>query len=88
MAQHNYRVTITEHNYNYTAYTAWVQATSRIQAVVKAAALAGQEKMRREHERMPNHGLAVEGLFEPEITIDLISLDDFWDKRDTVEVKE
>lgn len=86
MSQANYKVTITDHDYHYTTYTAWVQAASRTQAFVKAAALAGQEKARREFERMPRHGVMVEGLLEPDAKLEAVSLDDFWDKRDTVEV--
>ena len=88
MAHSYYKVTITEHDYHYTTYTAWVQATSRNQAITKAAALAGQEKARREHERMPRHGVCVEGLLEPEIKLEPVHLEEFWEKRDTVEVKE
>ena len=86
MATQNYKITITEHDYAYTRYIAWVQGTSRNQALVKAAALAGQEKARREHERMPQHGVAVEGLLEPEVTVEPCDLDEYWNKRNTVEV--
>ena len=87
MTQANYRVTITEHDYHYTKYTAWVSATSKNQAIAKAAALAGQEKTRREYERMgrPNDLLPV-GLLAPEIKIEPVDFDEFWDKQDTVEV--
>lgn len=85
----NFKVTITEHDYNFTTYTAWVSATSRNQAIVMAAAMAGQEKIRREFERTgrPND-LYPAGLLAPEVKIETVSLDEFWDKRDTVEVSE
>jgi hypothetical protein len=90
VSQANYRVRITEHDYYYTTYTAWVSATSRNQAIIKAAALAGQEKYRREAERTGREP-GVEGLIEPEIKIEPMGLnefDEFWDKRDTVEVTQ
>ena len=63
-----------------------MSATSKNLAIAKGAALAGQEKMRREHARTGR--LAVEGLYDPEVvTLEVVKLDDFWDKRDTVEVK-
>jgi hypothetical protein len=86
MSQANYRVTITEHDYNYTKYTAWVSASSKNQALIKAAALAGQEKNRREFERTGRFP-GIEGLMEPEVSIEKTDLDnEFWDKQDTVEV--
>lgn len=90
MAQRNYKVTVTERDYRYTTYTCWVTATSRDQAVLKAGALAGQEKNRREFERMKRvSDLWPGGLLEPSVTVTVItSLDEFWDKRGTVEVTE
>jgi hypothetical protein len=89
MSQSNYKVTITEHDYHYTTYTAWVGASSKNQAIVKAASLAGAEKARREFERNPRHGVMVEGItLEPDVKLELISLEEFWDKRDTVGVSE
>lgn len=85
MAQANYKITITEHDYEYTRYIAWVSGSSRIQAIAKAAALAGQCKARRESERT-GRGVACDGLMDPEIKIEPAELDEYWDKRDTVEV--
>lgn len=87
MSLANYKITITEQDYLYTTYTAWVSATSRDQAMVKAAALAGQEKTRREFERTgrPN-ALWPEGLLEPKVKIAAVSLDEYWERRNTVEV--
>lgn len=42
---------------------------------------SGQEKSRREFERMPHHGILVEGLIEPDIRLEPVHLDDFWEKR-------
>lgn len=90
MSSANYKVTITEHNYNYTTYTAWVSATSKNQAIVIAAALAGQEKNRREFEKMGRPSdLWPGGLLDPEVRLEPVTdLEDFWDKRGTVEVSE
>jgi len=85
MSPANYKVTITEHDYAYTTYTAWVNGTSRNQAMVKAAALAGQEKARRESERT-GRPVAVEGLMEPEIKMEACSLDEYWEHREEVTV--
>lgn len=86
MSQSNYKVRITEHDYAYTTYIAWVSATSRVQAVAKAAALAGQEKHRREFERTGREP-GVEGLMEPEIKLEAVSLDEYWEHREEVEVE-
>lgn len=83
MTQANYKVTITEHDHYYTTYIAWVAASSKNQAMVKAAALAGQEKVRREFDRT-GRSVVVEGLLEPEIKLEPASGDEFWDNRDTV----
>jgi hypothetical protein len=83
----NYKVTITERDYKYTTYTTWVSASSRNQALVKAAALAGQEKSRREFERTgERRGVAVEGLLEPEVKLEQVTTDEYWDHRDEVTV--
>jgi hypothetical protein len=85
MSQANYKVTITEHNYEYTRYIAWVSATSKNQALVKAAALAGQEKARREFERTGSRrGVAVDGLLEPEVTMETVGLDEYYEEEVTV----
>jgi hypothetical protein len=83
MSQANYKVTITEHNYNYTTYVAWVSGASRNQALVKAAALAGQEKACREFERT-GRAPATEGLLEPEVKMETVPLDEYWEHRDEV----
>lgn len=88
MATSYHKVTIAEHDYNWTTYTVWVEATSKNQAMVKAAALAGQEKARREAERMPRNGVVVSGLMEPDVKLEPVALEEYWEKRDTVEVKE
>lgn len=89
MSQANYKVTITEHDYHYTTYTTWVQATSKNQALVKAAALAGQEKARREFERVSGrNGVVTEGLYEPEVKLEAVSLDEYWDHREEVTVSD
>lgn len=87
MSQANYKVTITEHDYDYTTYTAWVSASSRNQAMVKAAALAGQEKARREFERT-GQAPATEGLLEPEVKMEAAPLDEYWEHRDEVTISE
>jgi hypothetical protein len=88
MAQRNYKITITEHDHEYTTYVAWVQGSSQNQAVAKAAAMAGQEKTRRAFERMGRpHDLAPEGLLDPEIRIELVDLDEYWDHREEVIVQ-
>jgi hypothetical protein len=87
MSESNHKVTITEHDYNYTKYTAWVSATSKQQAVAKAAALAGQEKYRREAERTGREP-GVEGLMDPDIKIEPVDLDEYWEHRETVEVAQ
>ncbi len=85
MSQTNYKVTITEHNYEYTVYTAWVSATSKNQAIIKAAALAGQEKTRREFERTGRpDALCPEGLLEPYVRLEAVSVEEYWAHRDEV----
>ena len=87
MAHTNYQVTITEYTNETTTYTAWVTGRSKTQALVKAAAMAGQEKTRLEYERMGRPAdLEPVGLMDPEFTITPCLVGDFWDKRDTVEV--
>jgi hypothetical protein len=85
MSQSNYKVTITEHDYNYTTWVAWVQASSKNQAMVKAGALAGQEKARREAERTGRAGF-VEGLMDPEVRMEPAPLDEYWEHREEVEL--
>lgn len=82
-----YKVTITEHDYNYTKYTVWVSALSRNQAMIKAAALAGQEKYRRETDRAGRQP-GVEGLLEPEVTMEPASVEEYWDHREEVQVSD
>jgi hypothetical protein len=84
----NYKVTITDHDYDFTKYVAWVSASSKNQALVKGAALAGQEKMRRDHERMPRNPLWPGPLLDPEIKLEPVDLDQYWAHRDTVVVVE
>lgn len=87
MSQAYYKVTIIEHDYTYTAYVAWVSASSKNQAMVKAAALAGQEKSRREFERTGDRrGVVVEGLLEPEIKLETVTVDEYWEHREEVTV--
>lgn len=88
MSRTNYKVTIIDRGYNRTTYTAWVAASSRNQAIALGAALAGQEKLRREHGRTPQRDLAPEGLTDPEIKLAPVSADEYWDKPDSVEVSE
>lgn len=84
MSQRNYKVTITEHDYEGTTWVAWVQATSKNQAIVKAGALAGQAKAHREAERTGRHGFN-EGLMEPDVRLELAPLDEYWEHREEVE---
>lgn len=87
MSQSNYKITITDHDYYYTTYTAWVQASSQNRAIAKAGALAGQEKNRREYTKTGRvSDLWPGGLNDPDIKIEHVDLDEFWEKRDTVEV--
>jgi hypothetical protein len=86
MAQANYKVTITDRTYHHITYTAWVSATSKNQAIIQGAALAGREKLIREHQRQPRNDLAPEIFFDPEVKLEPVSVDEYWDKRDTVEV--
>lgn len=88
MAQANYKVTITDHDYHYTKYVAWVSATSKNQAILLAGALVGQEKMRREHERMPRNDLVPGTLLEPEVNLEPVDVDEYWEHRDEVIVSE
>lgn len=68
-------------------YIAWVQASSKNQAMVKAGALAGQEKNRRNQDRTGREQGA-EGLMEPDIWIEKIGLDEYWDHREEVEIEK
>jgi hypothetical protein len=87
MAQTNYKVTITEHNYEFTTYIAWVHGSSKNQAIVKAAALVGQEKLRREYQRLGPVAIWPEGLMDPEIKLEVEEdFETFWDMRDKVSV--
>lgn len=68
MAQANYKITITEHDYFYTTYVAWVSGSSRIQAIAKAAAMAAQEKNRRRYDKLGRPAdLFPDGLLDPEV---------------------
>lgn len=91
MSQANYKVTITDSDYYYTTYVAWVSATSKNQAIAKAAALTGAEKAAREFRRTKREPVGEDGsLLEPTVRLEVLGLDEFdefWDKRDTVEVK-
>ena len=80
MAQANYKVTVTDHDYHYTTYVTWVDATSKTQAIAKGAALVGQEKMRRD-----GH---VSTLLEPDVKLEPADFDEFWNNRDQVIVSE
>lgn len=87
MSQANYKVTITEHDYYYTTYVVWVGASSKNQAMLMAGALVGQEKNRREFERTGRvNDLWPQGLIDPEIRIEPADVDEYWEKRNTVEV--
>jgi hypothetical protein len=88
MASANYKVTIIDHDYHYTTYTAWVSATSKNQAIALGAALIGQEKMRRDHLRMPSHDLWPGPLLEPEVKLEPVDVDEYWRHRDEVIVSE
>lgn len=83
--QANYRVTITDSDYNYTTYTTWVSATSKMKAVAKAACLIGGEKTRREWLRMHRDPYP-EPLTEPDIEIVAVDMDEYWDNQDKVVV--
>lgn len=87
MAQANYKVTVTDHDYHYTTYTAWVSASSKNQALVKAAALIGGEMTRREWLRMHREPVR-QDLIEPDVRIEPVDLDEFWDNRDKVIVSD
>lgn len=83
-----FKAIIEEQDYNSTVYTTWVSAESKQQAIVMAAALAGQEKARREFERNPRHGVMVEGLMVPTIRLEIADINDYFNKRDMVEVTD
>jgi len=78
--QARYRVTITDHDYHYTTYVAWVDATSKNQAIVKAGALAGGLKAAREQH-------STGGLTDPEIRLEPCNLEEYWEHRETAEVQ-
>ncbi len=89
MAHAYYKATILEHDYHWTTYTVWLEATSKIQAVLQAGVKAGQEKSRREFLRMKvESALYPDAMLEPEIKLEVISLEEYWANRDKVEVKE
>jgi hypothetical protein len=88
VSQAFYKITITERDYHYTEYSAWVAASSKTQAVAKAAALAGQEKARREFERTGRaDALCPEGLLEPEVKLAVVSVDEYYEHREEVTVR-
>lgn len=81
--QANYKVTIINHDYNYTKYTAYVSATSKTQAIAMAAGLIGGEMTRREWQRMGREPVP-ELLADPEVVLEKANLDEFWEKREQV----
>ena len=83
-----YKVTITEEDYDHTVYTAWVQATSKNTAIVQGAALAGQEKMRREMARRRNEPPAPQTLMTPAVRLETVDLEEYWAHEDQVEVSD
>jgi hypothetical protein len=87
MAHALYKVTITDHDYHYTRYTTWVSATSKNQAIVVGAARIGGEMTRREWLRMGREPVP-ETLLEPDVKLELISVDEYYQHHDTVEVSE
>jgi hypothetical protein len=87
MAHALYKAVVTEQNYHYTTYTCWVSAASKNSAMVMAGALAGQEKMRREHERT-GRNLWPEGLMAPEIRLETVGTDEYYANEGTVEVRD
>lgn len=87
MAYANYRVTVTDNDYYCTTYTTWVSAGSKTQALVKAAALIGGEKTRREWQRMHREPVP-ETLLDPLVTVERVSVDEFWDHQDQVAVRD
>ena len=89
MAHANYRVTITDHDYHYTTYTAWVQASSKNQAIAMGAALIGGEKTRREWQTSRHH----QGnepwpvqLLQPDVKLEPCTLEEYWAHEDKIEV--
>ena len=87
MAEANYKVTITDHDYHYTTYTAWVSASSKNQAIAKAAAPVGGEKTHREWLRMGREPFP-ESLLEPDVKLEPCGLDEYWDHQEQVTVSE
>lgn len=88
MSKKWFKVTITDHDYDYTAYETCVEASSASQAIALGAALIGQEKHQREYaDRSVQLGVPRHvSLLEPDVKAELCSLDEYWDKRDRVVV--
>lgn len=83
-----YKVTIEEDDYDHTVYTAHVQATSKNQAMVQAASLAGQLKMQRERERHPGREQVPQIMMVPTVRLEPVSLEEYWAHEDQVEASD
>lgn len=77
-----YKVTITDQDYDSTTYITYVSASSKNAAIVQAAALAGGEKMRREHKRMGREPHASDAqMTEPAVKLETVHFDDEFERR-------
>lgn len=82
-----FRVTITESDYNSTEYTTVVRATSKNQAIVIGAALAGAEKTRREWHRT-DRDPGSEIMMSPASRLEPIEVHEYYDHKDEVTVTD
>jgi hypothetical protein len=75
-----FRIRITDDSYSRPTYTIAVEARSRLQAVAIGAAKIGQTHAERE-------GFPA-GLLDPDVSFELISLDEYWSEKDEVKCQE
>ena len=88
MAHAWYKITITENNYDFTKYTAWVSASSKNTAIVQGAALAGQAKMKREYDAHMGDELWPTVFLAPEVKLEVVSYDEYEQHEDEVLVSD
>lgn len=87
MTAAHYKVEITDLDYHGEHYTAWVEATSKNQAIAIAASLATRKKLEMELARQslpvrqPDYVLP---LMRPVVRAEYCTLDEYWAHRDQV----
>jgi len=80
----HYKITVVDGDYYCTRYITWVEADSKIKAIAKAAALAGQRKLQDEFEHQGPNAVWPHGLTEPTVEIQPCEPDEYWERREEV----